>query len=67
MLIEKIKAALLNPAEYNPRKDLRPGDKEYEKLKRSLEEFGYSDGVLIMTDGEPWTKYAAYFPNLRLS
>ena len=23
----------LNPAEYNPRKRLKPGDKEYEKIK----------------------------------
>lgn len=46
MVIEKIKAALLNPAEYNPRKDLRPGDKAYEKLKRSLEEFGYVEPVV---------------------
>lgn len=28
---------------------------------------GYSDGVLIMTDGEHWTKYAAYYANIRLS
>lgn len=26
-------------AHYNPRKDLKPGDPEYEKLKRSMEEF----------------------------
>jgi len=38
--IQKIRTELLNPAEYNPRKDLKPGDKEYEKLKRSIEEFG---------------------------
>jgi len=38
--IQKIKAELLNPAIYNPRKDLKPGDPEYEKLKRSIEEFG---------------------------
>jgi len=38
--IQKIKTERLNPAAYNPRKDLRPGDKEYEKLKRSIEEFG---------------------------
>ena len=31
----------LIPADYNPRKDLKPGDPEYEKLKRSLTEFGY--------------------------
>lgn len=46
MVIQKIKAELLNPAEYNPRKNLKPGDKEYEKLKRSLEEFGYVEPVV---------------------
>ncbi|OPJ65173.1 site-specific DNA-methyltransferase [Clostridium oryzae] len=46
MLIEKIKTKQLIPAEYNPRKDLKPGDPEYEKLKRSLEEFGYVEPVI---------------------
>ena len=41
MLIEKKNVAELLPADYNPRKDLRPGDPEYEKLKRSIEQFGY--------------------------
>ena len=36
----------LLPAEYNPRKDLKPGDPEYEKLKRSIIEFGYVDPVI---------------------
>jgi DNA modification methylase len=36
----------LKPADYNPRKDLKPGDKEYEKLKRSLQEFGYVEPVI---------------------
>lgn len=36
----------LQPAEYNPRKDLKPGDAEYEKLKRSIEEFGYVEPVI---------------------
>lgn len=36
----------LNPAEYNPRKDLQPGDAEYEKLKRSMEQFGYVEPVV---------------------
>jgi len=44
--IQKIKAELLNPAEYNPRKDLQPGDKQYEKLKRSIAEFGYVELVI---------------------
>ncbi|MEM8495607.1 MAG: ParB N-terminal domain-containing protein [Planctomycetota bacterium] len=30
----------INPAPYNPRKDLKPGDPEYEKLSRSIETFG---------------------------
>ncbi len=46
MEIQKIKVELLNPAEYNPRKDLKPGDKEYEKLKRSILEFGYVEPVI---------------------
>ena len=46
MLIEKKKATDLLPAEYNPRKDLKPGDPEYEKLKRSIEEFGYVEPVI---------------------
>ena len=30
----------INPAKYNPRLDLQPGDSEYEKIKRSIQEFG---------------------------
>ena len=46
MLIEKKNTADLLPADYNPRKDLRPGDAEYEKLKRSIEQFGYVEPVI---------------------
>ena len=46
MIIEKIKVEQLIPADYNPRKDLQPGDSEYENIKRSLEEFGYVDPVI---------------------
>ena len=46
MLIEKIPTDRLMPADYNPRKDLKPGDPEYEKLKRSLEEFGYVEPII---------------------
>ena len=46
MLIEKLKTEQLIPAEYNPRKDLKPGDAEYEKLKRSIEQFGYVEPVI---------------------
>jgi len=46
MLIEKKNTADLLPADYNPRKDLKPGDVEYEKLKRSIEQFGYVEPVI---------------------
>ncbi|WP_438498332.1 ParB N-terminal domain-containing protein [Paenibacillus sp. IHBB 3054] len=36
----------LNAAVYNPREDLQPGDPEYEKLRRSLDEFGYVDPIV---------------------
>ena len=37
MDIQRIAIEKLNPAPYNPRKDLKPGDPEYEKLKRSID------------------------------
>ena len=46
MNIQKIKIEKLIPALYNPRKDLQPGDPEYEKLKRSIQEFGYVEPVI---------------------
>lgn len=46
MQIEKLKTERLIPADYNPRKDLKPGDPEYEKLKRSIEQFGYVEPVI---------------------
>ena len=46
MLIEKKNTVDLLPADYNPRKDLKPGDLEYEKLKRSIEQFGYVEPVI---------------------
>lgn len=44
--IQKIAVEKLNPAKYNPRKDLKKGDPEYEKLKRSIETFGYVEPVI---------------------
>lgn len=41
----------LRPAEYNPRKELRPGDPEYENIKRSISTFGYSDPIIVNKDG----------------
>ncbi|WP_343207007.1 hypothetical protein [Brevibacillus brevis] len=37
----------INPASYNPRIDLQPGDIEYEKLKRSFQEFGYVEPLIL--------------------
>ena len=33
----------INPAPYNPRVDLQPGDLDYEKLKASIVTFGYEE------------------------
>ena len=46
MDIQTLPVAKLIPADYNPRKDLKPGDPEYEKLKRSITEFGYVEPVI---------------------
>ena len=45
--IRTLKIADLNPAKYNPRKKLKPGDKEYEKLKKSIENFGYVELIVV--------------------
>lgn len=37
----------LNVAKYNPRKDLKPTDPEYVKLKNSVEHFGYVEPVIV--------------------
>ena len=46
MQIEAIEIERLKAAAYNPRKDLKPGDIEYEKLRRSMEEFGYVEPIV---------------------
>ena len=40
----------LKPAEYNPRKKLKPGDKEYKKIKNSIEEFGFAAPLVVNKD-----------------
>lgn len=40
----------LIPASYNPRKKLKPGDSEFEKIKNSISEFGYVDPVIVNRD-----------------
>ncbi len=51
MQFERRKLADLKPAEYNPRKQLTPEDKEYQDIKRSILEFGYADPIVINWDG----------------
>ena len=46
MNLQRIPIEKLRPAKYNPRKDLKPGDPAYEKIKRSLHDFGYVDPVI---------------------
>ncbi|MFD2087850.1 site-specific DNA-methyltransferase [Brevibacillus brevis] len=46
MDIRKIPVFMIKAAEYNPRIDLQPGDPEYEKLKRSIQEFGYVEPLV---------------------
>ena len=40
MEIHRIPVSRINPAPYNPRQDLKPGDPAYERLKQSLTQFG---------------------------
>jgi DNA modification methylase len=46
MIVRKVAVSEINPAKYNPRKDLKPGDPAYEKLKRSMTEFGYVEPII---------------------
>ena len=46
MNLQRISVDRLKPAKYNPRKDLKPGDLAYEKIKRSLHDFGYVDPIV---------------------
>lgn len=46
MDLRKIPVSMINLNPYNPRIDLQPGDPEYEKLKRSIEDFGYVEPIV---------------------
>ena len=46
----KLRIADLVPASYNPRKKLKPGDKEFEKIKNSIIEFGYVEPIIVNSD-----------------
>lgn len=47
MEIKKMKVDDLLPADYNPRKELKPGDDAYEKLRKSIQEFGYVETIVF--------------------
>ena len=50
MEIKELPLKELKPAAYNPRKKLKKGDKEYEKIKQSLLKFGYVDPIIVNED-----------------
>lgn len=50
MEFKKLQIDSLIPASYNPRKKLKPGDSEFEKIKNSIEQFGYVDPIIVNKD-----------------
>ena len=50
MEIQKIEINELIPATYNPRKDLKPSDEEYQKIKKSILEFGFVSPLVVNKD-----------------
>lgn len=46
METRKMNTKKLNPAPYNPRIDLEPGDPDYEKLKQSIDKFGHVQPIV---------------------
>ena len=48
--MENLARGRLRPAAYNPRKKLKAGDKEYEKIKNSILEFGYVEPIIVNYD-----------------
>ena len=60
MNLQRISVDRLKPAKYNPRKDLKPGDPAYEKIKRSLHEFGY---CLLYTSPSPRDRTRSRMPS----
>lgn len=50
MDIIKVEIEKLNPATYNPRKKLKSGDPEYEKIKESILKYGCIQPIIINND-----------------
>lgn len=50
MNIQKIKIENLKPADYNPRKDLKPEDEEYQRIKKSILNYGCIIPLVVNKD-----------------
>ena len=48
--LKMLPVSVLKPAEYNPRKKLKKGDKEYKKIENSIKEFGFADPLVVNAD-----------------
>lgn len=46
MKIQKVSVDKIFPAAYNPRRDLKPGDYDYDRLKSSIDTFGYVEPLV---------------------
>lgn len=46
MVIRKVLVSEINPAAFNPRVNLQPGDPDYEKLKKSMDTFGFIEPLV---------------------
>lgn len=46
MNLKKVPVGQINPALYNPRKDLKPDDTEYQNLEKSITNYGYIEPVV---------------------
>lgn len=47
MNIKTIAITDYKPASYNPRRRLKPSDPEYQKLSRSIDEFGLLEPIVV--------------------
>ena len=47
MDIKKMQISQIQKADYNPRVELQPGDPAYEKLKNSIETFGFCEPLIF--------------------
>ena len=47
MEIKKMQISQIKKADYNPRVQLKPGDPAYEKLKNSIQTFGFCEPLIF--------------------